>query len=722
MKTRFVSVVLTILLNVFTPLSNFSQNLSPGDIAFLGFNADDLDAFAIIALTDIPGGSEIYFTDNGWQSDNTFRTGEGTIKWTAPQGGVLAKTVISFYLNSGWKSSIGDIIVQTAISLSASGDQILAYQNNTGITFIAAIHFDGLTGWQDNATSSNTSKIPLGLINNVTALAISEIDNAVYCGNLSDTQSNLLSKINNSALWYTDDNYRLPMSVEDFPCNVWIGTTTDWNLPTNWFTTELPDDRFHTYIPANKSTVISSSTQVTIKKITLEAASSLTVKSDENTTGSLITKLAAGTGTINIERYIPSANWHLISSPVSGQGLAAFGALAGNAIGLYEDVDPDEYDLASYKESNDTWTYVQVGGSGDFGKAAAYSMHRTAAGTVTFSGSGIYTGNQSIGITCGATTNGWNCIGNPYTSAIDAAAFLSVNAAGIDNSFEWIYLWDQSAADGAGDYTQITSGTIPVGQGFFVNSVVGDATINFTSAMQTTGGEFKSSEIPWPTIQLIAQAENLSNTTTINFNSSMTRGLDPGHDGGKLKGNPDIALYTRLLEDNGIDFAIQALPEITAEPVRIPVGLDFVPGGEISFMAETSAFPVDALVYIEDLQTKSTTLLNAKGAKYTVTLPVGTKGAGRFNLLVTKSATTVKTVPENLFNVYTRGNTITINGPANSNTEISLYSIDGKQWMSRRAGSMNQNTIDASAFPAGIYMLNISHEGTRTVKKIVLTK
>jgi hypothetical protein len=240
--------------------------------------------------------------------------------------------------------------------------------------------------------------------------------------------------------------------------------------------------------------------------------------------------------------------------------------------------------------------------------------------------------------------------------------------------------------------------------------------------MQTTGGTFKSSEIPWPTIKLIAQAENLSNVTTINFNSAMTRGLDPGYDGGKLKGNPNIALYTRLIEDNGIDFAIQALPEITTEAVRIPVGIDFVPGGEISFMVETTSFPVDAQVYFEDVQAKTTTLLNAEDAKYTVTLPAETKGAGRFNLLVTKSATGIKTVTENLFNVYTNGNTITINGPATSDTEFSLYSIDGKQWISRRAGSMNQNTIDASAFPAGVYMLKIGHEGTRMAKKLVLTK
>ena len=40
----------------------------------------------------------------------------------------------------------------------------------------------------------------------------------------------------------------------------------------------------------------------------------------------------------------------------------------------------------------------------------------------------------------------------------------------------------------------------------------------------------------------------------------MTEGLDTSCDDGKLKGNPDIALYTRPVEGNGVDFALQALP------------------------------------------------------------------------------------------------------------------------------------------------------------------
>ncbi|RME41816.1 MAG: hypothetical protein D6796_15335, partial [Caldilineae bacterium] len=49
--------------------------LSAGDIAIIGFNFDNPDEFAFVLLADVQAGTAITFTDNGWRSDNTFRTG-----------------------------------------------------------------------------------------------------------------------------------------------------------------------------------------------------------------------------------------------------------------------------------------------------------------------------------------------------------------------------------------------------------------------------------------------------------------------------------------------------------------------------------------------------------------------------------------------------------------------------------------------------------------------
>ena len=44
-----------------------------GGIAIIGFNFDDPDQFAFVCLAPIPAGTEIRFTDNGWQSSEAFR-------------------------------------------------------------------------------------------------------------------------------------------------------------------------------------------------------------------------------------------------------------------------------------------------------------------------------------------------------------------------------------------------------------------------------------------------------------------------------------------------------------------------------------------------------------------------------------------------------------------------------------------------------------------------
>lgn len=51
--------------------------LSIGDIAFIGFNSDGDDGFAIMATTAISVGEEIYFRDEEWGVTAFVGTGEG---------------------------------------------------------------------------------------------------------------------------------------------------------------------------------------------------------------------------------------------------------------------------------------------------------------------------------------------------------------------------------------------------------------------------------------------------------------------------------------------------------------------------------------------------------------------------------------------------------------------------------------------------------------------
>lgn len=177
--------------------------LNRGDIAFVQYNADGTDNFAFVALADIPAGEIILFTDNGWLNTNAFRTTEGTITWTAPASGVTAGTVIT--ISTTPDTTLGTVSESGDLNFSGDGDQIIAYQVSSGvITPIAALNNEG-AAFQADATSSNTSALPQGLVLGESAVALTEIDNAVYTGPTSGDKATLQAALNNPANW-TGDN------------------------------------------------------------------------------------------------------------------------------------------------------------------------------------------------------------------------------------------------------------------------------------------------------------------------------------------------------------------------------------------------------------------------------------------------------------------------------------------------------------------------------------
>lgn len=178
-----------------------ATNLTSGDIAITGFNFDNPDELSFVILEDILSGTEINFTDNGWKSNNTFRSGEGTFTWTANQdytaGSIINPSV-------------------SGVAFSASGDQVLAYQGTeSNPTFIYALNSEG-NGWQIDATSSNTSALPVGLTDGTSAIALSEIDNSIYTGITSGTKAQLQAAISDTANWSGDNNNRQTMPSTPF--------------------------------------------------------------------------------------------------------------------------------------------------------------------------------------------------------------------------------------------------------------------------------------------------------------------------------------------------------------------------------------------------------------------------------------------------------------------------------------------------------------------------
>jgi len=168
-------------------------------------------------------------------------------------------------------------------------------------------------------------------------------------------------------------------------------------------------------------------------------------------------------------------------------------------------------------------------------------------------------------------------------------------------------------------------------------------------------------------------------------------------------------LYTHLIEDNGVDFALQCIPAEYDELV-IPVGLDAKAGDVVTFSAEALNIPEEYAVVLEDRESDVFTNLSEEGAIYTVQLTTDSDGIGRFFVhTVIQSALGLGDLEtESDFQVYARpiNNQIILRGEADKNTTARIYSITGKLLTTVNLQQSTENTIQFDE-DAGIYIVQI---------------
>jgi hypothetical protein len=510
---------------------------------------------------------------------------------------------------------------------------------------------------------------------------------------------------------------------------------TDWNTAGNWAGGSVPTSATDVSIPTGKTVVIGPTVTASCKNLTVTG--SLTIQSSGSGTGSLIFSGTA-TGSVNCQRYMTNGKWHLISPTASGQTVADF--LTANTNIPTSSTTRGMMDYNTLGNSwNSYYPTTSASGSIDAGKGYAARI-ATADGTITFTGT-LTSGTKTVSLT--TTGQGWNCVGNPYTSAIsmnttaDATAtnnFITVNSSNLDPSYACVYVWDEDATyTGQSCYKVIsnsgysTSKTILAqnyvapGQGFFVKANSSATNISFTSAMQAQqpGTVFKvpASNTSWPGITLTASNASTSSSAVIAFHADMTNGLDPTYDAGLLRGTNGLSLYTRLLDDNGVDFAIQCLPE-EYDHLVIPVGIDYNAGGEITFTAETTGLPENCQLLLEDRTTQTYTSL-LDGASYSMTVPASTSGIGRFYVHAGTGVTTGTTdLASGTLKVYMDNGTIIISGEINDRAIATLYDMQGQKLL---IDQLQKGSINSILGPkqSGVYLLTIQQDGTTVTRKII---
>lgn len=578
--------------------------------------------------------------------------------------------------------------------------------------------------------------------------------NTMYYLQIDNTA--FLDAANNNYLGFSD-NASLNFTSETNQINNFVPFNGNWSDTSSWSLGRIPISTDNITVDTGKTLTVNVA-NATVNNLTINISGSLnllsgnalTVNGDlsQNGTFNILTDSTnnaslivngSSTGNINYLRYL-TTNWHLVSSPVENQNINAFQnevSISGNKFAIAPYLN-NTTSLLRWNYYTDNTGANDIASAGTFNTAKGYTIQKkTVAGTLLFNGS-LHSGSKSIAITDGGDNpsgNRWNLVGNPYTAAINGnnAAdatnnFLKVNidAGNLDPTRAGVYLWNGStpyiikSLDDPAFY-------IASGQAFFVHApdAATNKSANFTPAMQThqTGNIFLKNAKSYPEIILNLSNGKTKRFTKIRYIQDKTTGLDVGSDVGTFTGvSTDFNIYSHLVDNNqGVNFAIQALPNHNLQEMVIPIGINAIAGTEISFHINTSNFPEELNVYLEDRVLGTTKLLKDSNNTYTITLKDTQNGTGRFYLHTTTSVLNTTFEQLETVRIYkTNNTTLTINGLTDTNTELSLFNILGKQVFKTTFNARITSNIMLPNIAKGIYVVQLKTSNGTLNKKIIL--
>ena len=461
----------------------------------------------------------------------------------------------------------------------------------------------------------------------------------------------------------------------------------------------------------------------------------LTIDSDNTGTGSLIVNGTA-TGDITVERFLTADKWHYIS----GQS-----DITNNFTVTMGFPDPGSQTASSFyrwdesfvtNETPGTWIDILNGPDGDgtdhemnqtFVAGRGYAVtYASTDKTLSLTGA-PYLEDKTITITNTtlSTNPGSNLVGNPFCSdiAINSIAhltnnFITQNASLLHDNAQAVYFWGDTQEDyvtknNTGDavYTE-------PGQGFMIIAKNATAELQLNTAIRKHGTStfYKNNQDTENLfIELLAvDNENRINTTNVSFILGMTVGLDPSYDAMKLKGNPNISLYTRLVEDNGADFAIQALNDMNIENYIIPVGIDVAEETIIDF--SISQTNLDQNIYLEDRLLNTSTNLSIE----TYSANINESGIGRFFLHFAPVGINETENIADPIQLYSHGNTITIINNNNLGGMVHVTNILGMEVANFKLNGNNTQKY-ALIVSAGVYIVyTVIENGNIFSEKIII--
>jgi hypothetical protein len=242
------------------------------------------------------------------------------------------------------------------------------------------------------------------------------------------------------------------------------------------------------------------------------------------------------------------------------------------------------------------------------GYAAWADNDLTGSTVVSYKGF-LNVGSQNINLTHTiGLGDGYNFVGNPYSSAIDWDAPGGWTKTNLDDA---IYLWKPSIGNYAtyagGVGTSGATGIVPSGQGFFVHVTDGNTTgavgVNMSARLHDNQAFWKnggtSANYPLFRIQSNSADNNFGDEILFRFLEGATEGFDSNLDAYKLTGTGTAPQFYSMIS-NQSKLSINSMPEFT-ETLIVPLGFEAKSNGFYSIdLVEMLSFPIETEVILED--------------------------------------------------------------------------------------------------------------------------
>jgi hypothetical protein len=501
---------------------------------------------------------------------------------------------------------------------------------------------------------------------------------------------------------------------------------------------------------------------IVTNEVNVETGSSLTFESNANLvqinnvsdSGNIIVKRNT-----NAQKRMDYVMW---STPVVGQNLKAFSPLtyvSSTVSRFYE-----------YNSLTNQYKYIFTPEAFSFttGKGYLIRMPNTYSDTVPAVFNGQFTGvpnngNLSIsvvqaGATDGGThteypnsgppitdvpnvSTGYNAIGNPYPSTIDADAFMSAN-----NLDEAIYFWRKTNNTTTSSYATYTylggsrnteytllapelvadlngltpSGVIQVGQGFIFKAVAPNVIFNNSMRLFNNANQFlRTTNVEKHRIWLNLASETLMyNSALIGYMTGATQGVDPAIDGKYI--NDCGTALTSYLDNKEYVIQGRSLPFVDSDIV--PLVFKNTAAGNYTISIDH----VDGLfsdenqnIFLKDNFTNVTH--DIKQSAYTFASEIGVFN-NRFEIVYNNSplSTQNPTFNENSVVVYKQNDVLNVNAGSENIKGIKIFDVRGRLLYEKSAIRATSLAITDLTAEQQVLIVQIALEnGKKAVKKIV---